>query len=391
MAKTRYGTLNVKVNVLDLYIKLICIFPIVTVVVDGTSINKILFAAILGLQTAFLFVYSLKSRSVILFMILIFNYLCSLIYTEFPLENYNLLFYYPFFVLYTCFCIDNKQRLIEHFYSNRVYFHAIVILWSGIVGISALLPGSYYIKEGGELYFGSFSGSIFRLGQSTVFIQTLVILLIVMERKKRILLYMLLPLYCCLAGSSRAYAVLGLLLFVVAWYLVCENKKAFWFTTFAGGLFLVAVIFSLPIGKKMLYTLESNRYGDFWFRITSSRSVFWLELLEVWNKSPLINKIFGNDMNFTLKTVGLWAHNDFIEIMCSYGLVGLLEYMYVAFRLYRRGYAGACIPGVIKVCVLMVWLVNAFFNMHYTYFCTALSYPCLVLAVYLAYSETNKR
>ena len=96
---------------------------------------------------------------------------------------------------------------------------------------------------------------------------------------------------------------------------------------------------------------------------------------------PLINKFFGSSINFTYKITGLWAHNDFIEIVCSFGIVGVLQYVFAMNSLIRKSWSGSRIPLAIKFSVVLVWLFNAFFNMHYVYFCAMLCYPFLTITI----------
>ena len=133
---------------------------------------------------------------------------------------------------------------------------------------------------------------------------------------------MIVPLYCYFSGSSRTYLVIGIALFTIAWYWYGAKKKVFYGTLIpmiAVGTFL---LWHSSIGTKVLYTLDDSNYGDFWYRITSSRSLLWYMDIEKFKKEPLVNLIFGAGIEFATKTSGLWAHNDFIEIICSYGFVG---------------------------------------------------------------------
>lgn len=44
---------------------------------------------------------------------------------------------------------------------------------------------------------------------------------------------------------------------------------------------------------------------------------------------------------------------------------------------------------LIKACAVITWRMNAFFNMHYTYFCATLAYPFILLAIHEYYKERN--
>ena len=276
---------------------------------------------------------------------------------------------------------DNRDTVLDWFVAHKGYVYIIVLLWSILVGTSIFVPGCYYLKEGGNRYFGSFCQSIFRLGPSAVFIQVLVIMMQMLHGKKRMLAFHLIPMYCYLMGSSRTYLLIGLCLFVISWYLFCKKKITFWCTLFPMLIIVLLLVTISAMGDKIAHTLDETQYGDFWFRITSSRSLLWEQDLTEYSKMPLLNKLVGCGLEFTTEVSGKWGHNDFIEVICSFGILGLLLYIYSTRHLFRNSYGRTRIPVVIKICAFMIWFFNAFFNMHYVYFCAMLCYPLLLFVI----------
>ena len=376
---------SLRVRVVDLYFGLICIYPLTTMLVDGTIINKLMFAALFALHIYSFLKRPLKRRTVMLLLFLVLQYLFVMYFTVFPLKNSNLLFYFPYFLMYTYFMCDNMEMVGDWLQEKRNYIYGIVVIWSALVGVSIFVPSCYYIKEGGSLYFGSWTSDIFRLGPSVMFIQILVIVLQTMHQQKYAVAYMMIPMYCVLMGSSRTYLVIGGLLFAISWYIACKKKIYFWISiAFLGVLFLFLIAKS-SIGDKILFTLDENQYGDFWSRISSSRSVFWVKNLTAWNELPLLNKWLGCDINLTNKVAGKWAHNDFIEILCSFGIVGVVQYISSMRRLLKKTWGSCDVPMIIQIFAVTTWLFNAFFNMHYVYFCAMLSFPFLLFALRAKY------
>lgn len=368
-------------RIVDLYMGLICFYPITTVLIDGTMINKLMFAAMVALQIYMYIKAGMKRKTVMLLGWMVLQYAFVLFHTKFPLINANLLFYYPFFMMYTSFLIDNQGTVIKWLKEHKDYIHGIVMIWSVIVGVSIFVPGCYYVKEGGASYFGSWTSDIFRLGPSVMFIQILVIVLQMMHKQKYALAYMIIPMYCVLMGSSRTYLVVSALLLVISWYFSCKKKVYFWLTLLPVLVFFALMLTNSAIGDKILFTLDENRYGDFWFRVTSSRSVLWETSFDAWNQLPVLNKVLGCDINLTYRVTDRWAHNDFIELLCSFGIVGVIQYIAAMSGMVKNSWKDAYLPWLIKTSVIMVWLFNAFFNMHYVYFCAMLSFPFLVFAV----------
>ena len=97
--------------------------------------------------------------------------------------------------------------------------------------------------------------------------------------------------------------------------------------------------------------------------------------------------LFGNGINYLFYLnkpvfkVALWAHNDYIQILSDYGLLGLFIYVYMIYYVVRNIFEGIKPSRILMCCLVMLWAFNAFFNMFYTYFCATLSFPFFVLLV----------
>lgn len=378
---------KIRLSLLDLYLGIICLFPIPTVLVDGGVINKLMFVLLFAAQIGILVSRPIKKKRVYLLLLLIGHYIYALLQTQFPMTNANLLFYYPFFIIYTFFMTDNSAIILEWFRKNRQYVHGMIILWSVLTAFSALLPGSYYQKEGNHYYFGSFCGDSFRVGPAAVFIQVLVLLSQILYGNRKAIGYMLIPLYAVMMGNSRTYLVLGFLLFVISWYIFCNKRKYFWGTIIPLCAVVLLLISVSAMADKIAYTTDATGYGGIWFRLTSSRNVLWTENLTAWQAEGKIHKLLGSGLEFTIITTKHWAHNDFIELICSFGIVGLIQYIFAMRGLIRNNIKYTRMPFMIKCCAFMVWFFNAFFNMHYVYFCATLCYPFLLFALKWYFSK----
>lgn len=379
------------VTLTEFYMGVICLFPLATTLVDGGIINKLLFSLLIGLQLAMLFDRKVKGRTFMMLLLLIVSYIYSFAHTKFPLRNSNLLFYFPFYMVYTYFMCDNSRSVITWFMNRKKYVFGLTVIWTIIVGFSIFLPECYYVKEGGARYFRAFAGSIFRLGPAAVFIQVMAILMQILYGYRKALWFHLVPMYSYFMGSSRTYLIVGLCLLLVSWYFFCKNKKKFYYSLIPMAIGVVLLISVTSMGDKIAYTLDEDQYGDFWFRITSSRSKIWDYTLRYWRLrvSPL-SKFLGASLNFNYEITGLWAHNDFIELLGSFGILGIGQYLCSIYILFKTKTKQERMPFVVGFALFLVWLFNAFFNMHYTYFCAMLCYPLVVLGIKYYCSENSR-
>lgn len=380
--------MNFKTNLIDIYMKCMFLFPIVTVFPDKGIVTKFLFGILIICQIGLYLKKGIRKKTLKQLVLMCVLYIITLMQTRFPMSNYNMLFYYPFYVAFSFFVIDNNRIILKWLNDNEYIVRAVIKIWTVIVGVSIFIPSCYYIKEGGTFYFGSFVNTIFRLGPAAIFIQASVLVSMSLYKRRKDIIYMIVPMYAFLMGSSRTYLLIGGCLFLISWYWFGVKKKTFMLTciplVFIGAYFIV----HSALWDKVQYSLDESQYGDFWFRITSSRSVLWAKDLSAWKSGNLIQKLCGSGIERTFYETGLWAHNDFIEMLCGFGLIGLVQYLYTTITLIKK-YLKVDVVKLIKVCVVMMWFTNAFFNMHYTYFCATLAYPLALLAIHEYYKSKN--
>lgn len=368
-----------KYFLLNFTIRLTCLFPIITFCIDN-GLNRFLFAAIFFLVLV-IFLVSVHFRYCFCGIIALIGILYSYIYTEnFTqyYENIGLMFYYPFFLLYTSALILNRNILYKVILNGQRFFFFIVYLFLFLVILSSFFSSSYFYKEAGTLFFGGFVGDTFRAAPASLFIHSLVVILGTLK-KKRFILYHIVLFIVYLFGSSRTYLFLGVILLMIH-FLIFYSYKKFLFFGGIGFFCVLSFIFcfeiQLPIINKILYTFEYDDKHSFLFYLSSSRTTIWSTILSCWwELTSSMDKFLGCGIFFSLNSYyGLWSHNDFIEILVSFGVTGLLFYLCLNFILLSQ------VPNiVIKFLLFLLWFFNAMFNMYYTYMCCLLSFPIIVI------------
>lgn len=370
----------------DLFLKLVLLFPITTLFQYHISaLNKLLFFVVLLVLCA---TAQLRRRPLVYLASVSALWMFAMLVT--PMEalklNVNMALYYIFCVAYFVFYLENRQEIWELLQKNHRYIFFVVVVYTAILTVSIFLPSSYaQMTAGGwgdSAYFMSISGSPNRVGPASVFVVILIAFLLKIGYSKAIALLALPQLYVFLMGGSRTYFVLGVCTFVILYYVFVNNKRVFYLSLIP--LVLVMLFFTLKSSMmdKFLATFKSDATGVvFWQKLTNTRSIFWVEQLKLFFDTPLINQIFGNGINFTTHRYGLWAHSDFIEILCSYGYVGLINYIGLMVYSIRTLLKTKKKNFLMKFVCVFVWFFNAFFNFFYCYFCAMLSYPILLLLV----------
>lgn len=365
----------------DVYMKLMLFMPLTTLFQTKIEfINRLLFIVLFFFQMIVLFTRMNKKSMVVLAMGLVCFFVT--LYNTSNLSFDNQVVYYVNWLIYATIMCVNADKLIDWIKTNEFYVKATMFIWSALVGVSIFLPSSYYIKEGGARYFGSFTDSIFRLGPTALFIEILAIISIIIYKNKKDIIYAFIPLFCGFMGSSRTYFIVIVIVFIIALYYFAEKKSNFYILAIPIAIIGIIVFSTSSLSDKVQYTLDDSQYGDIMFRLTSGRNLIWEAIFNNYKQLDFIYQFFGSGFGYTNSVAkGLYAHNDFIEILATHGVLGLLLYLICFASLFKTYFKGKKMPALIIILVVMSWFINANLNMFYWYTCTVLSFPFLLAGV----------
>lgn len=106
-----------------------------------------------------------------------------------------------------------------------------------------------------------------------LFIECLALISIIVYKHRRDIIYMLLPLFCGFMGSSRTQFVIIIAVFILGLYFFSTTKLRFSLMAIPAGIVGIVAFSVSAMSEKVKYTLDENQFGDFWYRISSSRSL----------------------------------------------------------------------------------------------------------------------
>lgn len=345
-----------------------------------------------GLTFILFFLYYLNNgilkKDFFLLMYIFFTLVYNVKIWGFNYYEDNMLFYLPFLLMYFGFYIRNSDYILDFMKNHKQYIDAILIIWNGMVFISFFFPSSY-VYEGETRGFVSFAGTTFLLCAMAVYVFALLTFQYYEYRKKMYMLALLIPSLCILMGTTRTYLMVLLCAWLVFIYINMKNQKWFLPVMLIGITAFIMIVISSPISEKFINT--SSRREDLGMdpleAFTSGRSTFWAyDINAIFQNTPF-KIIFGNGVNwlFNLNRERfhnpLWAHNDFIQILSDYGVLGLTIYLWSIKRIMTHFLRKKRVSRILILTLIIMWAFNAFFNMFYTYFCAALSFPFYLLIV----------
>ena len=303
----------------------------------------------------------------------------------------NEIAYYIIFGFYVLYFLNSMDKLPTYIERYKKYMLFICSLWHVVVLISIPFPSSWNGK-----IFQSFAGDTFRLAPSAMLIMGISLLFVVYFKKKYVG-FSFLPFLSIILGSSRTYMAVGLALMVLILYFSIRRRITYLGVLLVFGVAALVIIMNSAMGDKILGGFEHNEYLDPLAQFTSGRSNFWKDNLDAFAAQPWHNKLLGCGYNFVrqqsvtdLRPQGIWAHNDFIQVLLTFGYVGLATYLCLVVALFKRIFTRK-VPFVVKFSMLFIWFFNAMFNMVYTYMCATISLYLMVMAIEMYYQKKEAK
>lgn len=378
-----------KTTLTTLTLRVLMLFPVFTLLSFVPGANTMLVILSLALVAVVILRRGISKRNFLILLAALGSTIINLFVTDQTIINYNEVIYLGYMCAYFTLITDNKEQFKQFFLNDTRYIRGICIIWNVFVLISFLFKSSY--EEG---VFVSFAGDTFRLSPSALFILILSSILIVTRGRKNIV-FSILPILSILLGSSRTYFLLGCLCLAISLYFVVTNKRYYFILLGLMAAVCIAIVLNSSMGEKILDSFKASSYRTQLAVFTNGRATFWVRDINAYLDQPLFNRIFGCGYNF-IRIVngaiigtserGLWAHNDFLQVMITNGLFGLMIYLYTIVQMFKA-YMDKRLPRIMRITIVLIWWFNAFFNMYFTYMCAMLSLPILLIACEYGYAS----
>jgi hypothetical protein len=370
-------------SIFYLFCSLACLFPITTFFQGLLSyINDVLVGVLFVILFLNYLINGLKKEEIVWVSLAIFFFFFPFFMTNEGLVYLNIIFYFPVLIIFLSFIACRFDSFSQFIREKNSFIKDIIVLWVFLMVISMFLPSSW---ENGT--FVSLNSAIWRYGAEALMIESLIICVLFVQHDRLIYCLSFPTVVFFFLGTSRTYFLIGLIGFLLCQYSYFKSINKVISICVPLTIIGLFVFFGTSIYDKFVTSLTSDYYSGI-NQFSSSRSIFWKADIDAFYSLPISSKLFGAGYNFVylvnFETVGryIWAHNDFIEILCTYGYFGLFVYFLVFFRIFnipkRKGFA------LYIILILVIFVFNASFNMLFTYFCSMLSIPFFIFPFFLA-------
>lgn len=280
--------------------------------------------------------------------------------------------YYIFFLLVCTKYISNPDELVDYFARDAFFVDRIIKIWNVLVLISIFNPHFYKSLDeisgwGSEKYFFSYTAEGgARLGAVCCMYMAIVLARYIITKKNRYLLYFIVPSYTLLACGSRTYLIVYMCIIVMALYVYLGNNVKFWLFIVPFMLMALLIILNGSMGDKFRAVQDPNRIAVMGRldAYTNGRVTPIMMCTQYFRGEPIINKLFGNGYGVIEKTIKTWSFNDLIEILITYGISGLIIYMYCIVKSIKS-VSKSKFPAYIKFLPIVSWFAAAMVSMFF--------------------------
>lgn len=294
-----------------------------------------------------------------LITVLLYSSICSSNYFSENLEDF---IYFSMAILVFFLSCDKQlaSSLIDNIQKRKNLIKIIIFLTILINIIAVILNNGTYDTDGAFKGYTVVSHSI-----ATIFIYSIVLLIACKEKN---FIWYLAPIYFIFISQARTFLIPLCILIIIYFNSFINNKKIKVFL-FIALIVVFAIIFpSTSMYDKFIVT--NNQWGG----LTNSRSVFWeADMNSFTNDYNPFEMLFGKGfswvrtVNQSVTSSRIWAHNDFINVLLSVGIIGEIIYFGLIFRIIKNH---SFFNGLLLAIYI---LIPAFINGFYDYFMLVIS------------------
>jgi len=162
------------------------------------------------------------------------------------------------------------------------------------------------------------------------------------QRKKLLSIIMTtIILYFVISGAKRgAFLVSMIILICFIFYQMKTNDNKNSISTFAGNTTFIVIILIVLNRLYLENQYLNSRLAALVQGDSSGRSIIYSNILNNWIKSDAFYKTFGHGFaaSITISGTGNYAHNDWLEMLSNFGMVGIIVYIMVFYHGIRLAF-----------------------------------------------------
>ncbi len=313
--------------------------------------------------------YLLKKKSKTSFVLFLIDYLSfvfiySIFYSISTIqENLEDFIYFSMAILvFVQACDKDFYGLLKKEIDQQKKVFKVIALLTFVINIVG-----FVLKKGTFESTGAFKGyTIVSHSIATIFVYEMAVFLI--SREKNILWYVI-PLFFVFVSQARTFLIPTVVI-VCLYILIAFKKRSTRLLVFIALAAIAVLVFPFTSMYEKFISTSSQ-----WQGLTNARAIFWeADIQSFKNDYSFFEMLFGKGFSW-VRSVNrgvtgsrIWAHNDFINVLLSVGILGEVIYFGLIIKvIFQR----KTLIGVILLSAYI--LLPAFINGLYDYFPLVLS------------------
>lgn len=308
---------------------------------SSLPIGRVL-GALLLLNLAVIYLETLRKQDLFFIIFLITSLGLAIINsTDMALTIENSMFFLSTSLIIWKLSSSNFQaRISEALYNCRKLIYYYIIIGIIIMVIGMIIPSCYKYVNGDNLYYG-FADSGHKLAGNICFITALTIF-ILKDNKFKIshFSYFGVLFFILLMTGSRTYCVSEIILIFVYYKINISKLKLKSILVPIIGIGVLYLLINSNVLERF-FAMGNNQYisSNFWEASSSGRLIWWKIDIEAFLNLSFFEQLVGKgfayvyDINQQFYGLRISAHNDFITLLLSIGLIGIVGYLFILFKL----------------------------------------------------------
>jgi len=154
---------------------------------------------------------------------------------------------------------------------------------------------------------------------------------------------------------------------LIVWFSLKDTKGSIWKTIFI----FASIAFIYYYVREWILSNEYfiSRYEQTLEGYSSNRDIIYFEAWSLWyNSGDFIKMLFGYGYDGTINNMitGYRAHNDWLELLVDYGLLGVGFYLYIFVLLFGQIKHSINRSRLVLVASLIIWFMKSCYSMGFT-------------------------
>lgn len=381
-----------KLNSSNLMVYLMIMFTISTMTQSlyPVSLNRVfMFGMFLIIIKSFL--NNTKKYIIGYLLVIAFLFAMSILFCEDLKQNFNDFVYFVTTVVWLLYISDKQHlnMLLKAVIAKKRIIYTICIVLACITLVSFLINKCYSASWGGDLSYIGFCDTAHIAASSLCCVSTLLLVTTMQESfniKK--FLVLLIFAYGIMQTGARVFMIPSIIIiFVYIQDKIKRKSRKILLYAFSAAPAYYVLLNSRMV-KKMIFAFNGG-YTQQAFSldaITSGRITIWETELTDFVNSNFGFKLVGHgfdyvySLNEKVLSTRIWAHNDFVNLLISVGIIGLMVYLLAINGFVKRILVNQRLSH--KLLLFVYFIFSAFLNGMYMYQHLVLSFIFFVVYNY---------